>query len=275
MNKNSPIGIFDSGVGGLTVVKEILQELPHESLIYLGDTARVPYGTRGKEVITKFALEMANYLLKHNVKILVVACNTISATCLNEIQTLSSVPVLGVIDSAVDEALKATKIKHIGVIGTRATISSGVYEDKIKKIDSQIKVSSASCPLLVPLVEEGFTSCLATKLIVQDYLNKLPLKDIDPDSIGIDTLILGCTHYPLLQDIIQDVAGQKITLIDSAKPLAKNLRKILEEKNLLRENKKPNYEFYITDAPERAKEIAENFFGKKLPGEFKKIDLEC
>ena|SRR3989344_3894775 len=262
MNKNSPIGIFDSGVGGFTVIKEILKELPNESLIYLGDTARIPYGTRSKGLITKFSLEMVSFLLKHQIKFLVVACNTISATCLKEIQNFSHVPVLGVINPAAKYAVDITKTQHIGVIGTRATIASGIYEKEIMNLNPDTKVLSKSCPLFIHFAEEGFTDHPALKYVAEDYLKKFT------DS-KIDTLILGCTHYPLLRDTIQDVVGKEITLIDSAGPTAKELRKILAKKNLLSKNKEPEFRFYVTDAPERAKEIAEKFFGEKLPGELK------
>ncbi|MFH0937280.1 MAG: glutamate racemase [Candidatus Daviesbacteria bacterium] len=266
MDNNKPIGIFDSGVGGLTVLKEILKVLPNESLIYLGDTARVPYGTHGKEVITKFALEMTQFLLKHKVKFLVVSCNTISATCLHKIEAFSPVPVLGVIDSAVKQALQTTKTQHIGVIGTRATISSGVYEKKLKKINPKVKVVTQSCSLFVPLIEEDLISHQATQHIAEDYLSKF-------SSANIDTLILGCTHYPLLSDSIKKVVGKNVTLVDSAQPTANELKKILEEKGLLNQQGSPTYEFYITDAPERATKVAQKFFGKLLPGKLIKISL--
>src|SRR5689334_598138 len=192
---SSPIGIFDSGIEGLTVVKEILKQLPNENIIYLGDTARVPYGTRGKEVIKKFSLELTNFLLKRKVKFLVVACNTISATCLDEIKKISPVPVLGVINGAADDAVKNTKTNVIGVIGTPATISSKVYEKTIKDKNPKIKVISKACPLFVPLAEDGKISDKSTKLIAQNYLK-------DFKKTKIDTLILGCTHYPVLKKII-------------------------------------------------------------------------
>lgn len=174
--------------------------------------------------------------------------------------------MLGVVDPVVKKALEITKTQHIGVIGTRATINSGVYEKKIREMDSKIEVCSASCPLFVPLVEEGLTSIPAAKLIAQDYLNNLSLKDID-------TLILGCTHYPLLKDTIQEVVGEKVVLVDSAEPTAKELKRMLAEKNKFSNNPHPTYEFYLTDAPERAQKVAEHFFGKHLPGELRKISL--
>lgn len=250
---NSPIGIFDSGIGGLTVAKEIVKLLPNESFIYLGDTARVPYGPRSKEIITKFAKELANFLLKRRVKCLVVACNTISATCLDEIKAMSLVPVFGVVEPTIELAIKITKVNRIGIIGTMGTINSRVYEKKIHKINSKIKVYSVSCPLFVPIAEEGLDSHPATRLIAEEYLKGFKIKNID-------TLILGCTHYPLLKKIIGEVMGKRITLVDSAKPTAENLKKFLKDRNLLSGNEKPEYTFYVTDAPERVSKVAGRFF---------------
>lgn len=260
---NNPIGVFDSGIGGLTVVKEIIKELPNESIIYLGDTARVPYGTRGPEVIKKFALELANFLLKRKVKFLVIACNTISATCLVEIKSISPVPVLGVIKPAVNQALKLTKNGAVGVIGTKATISSKVYE---KELGKKIKVVACACPLFVPLAEEGLTTHVATKLIASKYLKMFT-------NFEIDTLILGCTHYPILKKIIQETVGPKVKLVDSAKPTAEELTKLLRDKNLLAENNNPKLEFFVTDAPERVYQVASRFFGQNLVDQIKKITL--
>lgn len=260
----SPIGVFDSGIGGLTVVKEILKELPKENLIYLGDTARVPYGTRGKEVITKFAMDLVNFLLKKKVKFLVVACNTISAVCLEEIKKVSLVPVLGVIQPAIEEII-SNGFNNIGVIGTTATISSKVYEKKIKSKNPKAKVFVKSCSLFVPLAEEGLIDHPATKLIAREYLGDLNGK--------IDTLILGCTHYPILAEVIQQTVGSKVILVDSAKPTAKKLRQILEEKKLLNNTKKVKHQFFVTDAPRRVYKIAATLLGSALNGKLRKINL--
>lgn len=262
---NNPIGIFDSGIGGLTVTKEIIKILPKESIIYLGDTARVPYGTRSKEVITKFALELANVLLKRKVKCLVVACNTISATCLSEIEKISPVPVIGVIDPTIEKAIKTTKNNKVGVIGTVGTINSDIYDKKIKKTNSKIKLKSFACPLFVPIAEEGLISHQATKLIAKDYLYHLKKEEID-------TLILGCTHYPVLAKVIQEVMGTKVTLVDSAKPTAEKLKKLLEDLNLV-STKSPKYEFLVTDAPKRVLKVGSRFFGKVLNGNLKQLTL--
>ncbi len=261
-----PIGVFDSGIGGLTVVKEIIKQLPNENIIYLGDTARVPYGTRGKDVIEQFALELAKYLIKKDVKFLVVSCNTISANCLEVIEKISPVPVLGVIDPAVEEALKITSNKRIGVIGTQATISSGVYEKELKNKDPKVKVYSQSGSLFVPLIEEGFSNSEAARQIARQYLSWF-------DGTNVDTLILGCTHFPLMNQIIQEVMGPDVTLIDSAKPTARVLKKILEEKHLEKAKSMPKYEILVTDAPDRVYEVSQRFFKNRLPVAPKKVVL--
>ncbi|MDD2823320.1 MAG: glutamate racemase [Candidatus Daviesbacteria bacterium] len=261
------IGVLDSGIGGLTVVKEIVKSLPNENIIYLGDTARVPYGTRGKDVITQFALEMVDFLLSKDVKFLVVACNTISAVCLDKIIAVSPVPVLGVIDPTVDHALKTSKSKRIGVIGTRATIGSGIYETEIKQKDNKAQVVVASCPLFVPIAEEGLGDHPGTRLIAKDYLSIF--KDQD-----VDTLILGCTHYPLLSNTIKEVLGENITLVDSAKPAAETLEVMLQEKGLLNNGSlSGKLEIHVTDAPQRVQIIAEQFLGDPLPGGLKEVVL--
>lgn len=264
---NRAIGVFDSGLGGLTVAREIVQKLPGESLIYLGDTARVPYGTRSSEVITKFALEMVNFLLKKKVKFLVVACNTISSTCLEVIQKASPVPVLGVIEPAVEEAVANSVTLGVGVIGTRATINSGLYEQRIKKLNSKATVLTQACPLFVPLAEEGFFGHPVTELVAREYLEKFT-------SSKVDTLILGCTHYPLLSTLISKVLGSKITLVDCAKPTSRRLKQLLRERKMQSASKKANYQFFVTDDPERVLRVAEQFWGKCLPGQLKKVTLD-
>ncbi|MBU1000499.1 glutamate racemase [Patescibacteria group bacterium] len=263
--KTSPIGIFDSGIGGLTVARQIVKLLPSESIIYLGDTARVPYGPRSKAVITKFAKELTNFLIKCNVKCLVVACNTISATCLDEIRKVSPVPVFGVVEPTIELAIKTTKTNKIGIIGTEGTIKSGTYVRKIHEINPKIEVDSAACPLFVPIAEEGLGAHKATELIAKDYLRDLKKSQID-------TLILACTHYPLLSQVIQETMGAKVTLIDSAKPTAEKLKESLEERKLL-SDKKAKYEFYVTDAPDRVFKVASRFFGKILNDNLKQVTL--
>ncbi len=263
---NKSIGIFDSGIGGLTVTKEIVNLLPDESIIYLGDTARVPYGSRGKETITKFALQLTRFLLEKDVKFLVVACNTISAICLDKIQEISPIPVLGVIKPAVKKIVETTKSGRVGVIGTRATIASKIYEKEILTLNPRINVTSIACPLFVPIAEEGLGHSDISRLTAQHYLSQL--KDID-------TLHLGCTHYPLLKNVIREVVGESVTIIDSARPTAEELKNILTKSNLLnKSNIQPTATFYVTDAPERAMSTAELFFGRNIRADIHKVDLK-
>ncbi len=265
---NGSIGIFDSGIGGLTVAREIVRQLPDEGIIYLGDTARVPYGTRSKEIITKFALELVEYLLKRNVKCLVVACNTISSVALSEIEKVSPVPVMGVVKPAAKKAVSVIKNNKIGVISTVDTIQSKAYEKEIKKIDPEIEVFSVACPLFVPLVEEGLQNHQAAKLLANDYLKSI----IEAD---VDTLVLGCTHYPLLIDVIAETVGSKVTLIDSAKPTTEELIRILQEKNLLSDGNNPTHEFLVTDAPDRVQKVANRFFGSAYKFSCQLVSISC
>lgn len=255
--ENQPIGILDSGVGGLTVAAEIIKVLPHENIIYLGDTARVPYGTRSKGVITRFALELVHFLVGQKVKCLVVACNTISATALATVKKASPVPVIDVISPT----LAAAKSQgRVGVIGTRSTINSGAY--------ASVSRLAVACPLFVPLAEEGMTKGIATEEIARGYL--LALK-----KAKIDTLILDCTHFPLLRRVIAKTMGSKVKLVDSGEPTAKYLKNFLQQNGLLANPPAggPKYQFFFTDAPERVAKVAKNFFGRKLPGKVTKIEL--
>jgi len=261
-----PIGVFDSGIGGLTVVREVVRELPGESLVFLGDTARVPYGTRGEAVIRQFARELTRYLLARDVKCLVAACNTISSTCLEAIEAMSPVPVIGVVRPAVREAVAVTRTGRIGVIGTRATVASGAYEREIGRLAPDVEVISRACPLFVPLAEEGLIHSEATRLIARDYLEGLA-------GSGIDVLVLGCTHYPLLRDVIQEAVGPDVRLVDSAKPTARELAARLRDAGLLDEAAVPEYDLLVTDAPRRTGEIARAFFGGDLPGVLRQAAL--
>lgn len=261
---NRPIGVFDSGIGGLTVVKEIIKTLPNESIIYLGDTARVPYGTRDDEIITKFALELADYLLKKNVKVLVVACNTISATCFEEIERISPVPVIGVIKPAAKWAASSTSKRTIGVIGTRATMRSGAYTRAIKDIKPGMEVLHKACPLFVPVVEEGLANHEIAEMVVREYLEN----EFDGE---VDTLILGCTHYPILKDTIRKVLNG-IKLIDSAKPTAQELKEILKNKELLN-YEGAEYQILLTDTPPHIQNVIDLFFEGKSPAKLNKVAL--
>lgn len=259
-HRERSIGIFDSGVGGLSVLKQFLKYLPFENYIYLGDTARVPYGNKSSETIKRYARECTNFLINKNVKLIVVACHTVSSVALEEVERISNVPVVGMIKPATKTALFTSRQKKIGVIGTRATINSGAYAKSISENSKEVKVEifSKPCPLFVPLVEEGFIHHPSTKLIAQEYLNEFT-------NYGIDTLILGCTHYPLLARTIKEILPE-VELIDAGEQAAIYSLRLLAEQKLLQEEKdlietSPNIDFYLTDLPINFKEIAKTFLG--------------
>lgn len=256
--QNQAIGIFDSGIGGLTVFKEIAQTLPFEDLIYLGDTARVPYGTKSADTVVRYASQNVNFLLQKNVKAIVVACNTASAFALDHLQKNHQFPILGVIEPGVKGALRASKTFRVGIIGTEGTIASGAYAKTIEKEKPGTFTSSQACPLFVPLVEEGWWDGDITETIAKKYLATLFAKNID-------SLILGCTHYPLLKETIGKIAGPQIELIDSAQETAREVRRQLQEKDLLRkENPHPKREFFVTDSPERFRKLGKLFLKQEL-----------
>ena len=254
-----PIGIFDSGVGGLTVVKEVMRSLPNEEIIYFGDTARVPYGSKSKETVIRFSIENILFLLRHNVKLIIIACNTSSSVALSVVERNFKVPVMGVIKPGAKEALRVTRNNIIGIIGTKATINSGSYEQEIHSIDAKTKVYSTACPLFVPLVEEGWLNTPVTKDIAAEYL--MPLK-----SKGADTIVLGCTHYPLLKPMIREVLGSGVTLVDSARQVAHRARDVLSEYNLLagKRKGKAGVWFYVSDEPDNFSRVGRRFLGFSL-----------
>jgi glutamate racemase len=225
MSDSRPIGVFDSGIGGLTVVKALRDLLPNENILYLGDTARVPYGPKSPETVQRYAVELAGILTRKNAKALVVACNTVSSVALPLLTQKFSMPVIGVIEPGARAALQATRNRHIGVIGTRATIRSGAYEKALRAADDNVRVSSRACPLLVPLIEEGLLDDEVTDRMILRYLEPM-LTD------GIDTLVLGCTHYPLLTNAIARALQSKIKLVDSAKNCARAVEEILDRQSL-------------------------------------------
>ena len=254
------IGVFDSGVGGLTVVKELIRQLPGEDIIYFGDTARVPYGIKSKETVIRFSIENILFLLKQDVKLICIACNTVSSLALPVIKHHFKVPIVGVITSGVREAVYATQNKRVGVIGTRGTIRSKAYEIQIKQLDPKIKVVSTACPLFVPFAEEGWVRGKVVTEVARVYLT--PLK-----KAGVDTVILGCTHYPLLKPVIKEVLGSSVNLIDSAKQVAIEVKKILSGDGLLNKSgKKGRPKFYVSDNPEWFEDLAQRFLGRKVPG---------
>ena len=253
------IGIFDSGVGGLTVAREVLDKLPKYNVVYFGDTGRTPYGNKSNETIKKYALEDAEFLLEKGAKVIVVACNTASAVAIKYLKEKIDVPIFEVITPAVKEAIFQTQHKKIGVIGTRATIESKIYKKLIEEKDSGIKVFSQACPLLVPLVEEGWLRDAETKRVVRRYLQPLKNKHID-------TLILGCTHYPALKEIIKHRTGRKVKIVDSAVEVVKDLKEFLDankeiEKGL---SKGGSHKFYVSDLAPQLPKVAQKLLGKVI-----------
>ncbi|RJQ54736.1 MAG: glutamate racemase [Nitrospiraceae bacterium] len=251
-----PIGVFDSGVGGLTVMREIMRQLPEENILYLGDTARVPYGTRSPETVVKYSVENTEFLMSRGIKLLVVACNTSSSVSLDILKDKFPVPVIGVVEPGARAAVANTRLKKVAVIGTETTIKSGSYEKAIKALDGSIKVSGVACPLFVPLIEEGWLEGEVVTLTAEKYLE--PLKHN-----GADTLVLGCTHYPMIKGVIERVA--KIPLIDSAIETAKEVRRALGAADMLRQDSTDGVkEFFVTDATEKFVRTGERFFGHRI-----------
>lgn len=254
---SSPIGIFDSGIGGLTVLKEIARLLPHEPVIYLGDTARVPYGIRSPETVTRYSFECSEFLMRQNIKLLVVACNTVSAISLSLIRRSVAVPVIGVIEPGARAAVAATRSGKIGIIGTETTIRSSAYVRAIHELAPGAEVVGLACPLFVPLVEEGWTDGDIARLVVRKYLADLIGK-------GVDTLVLGCTHYPLLKGIIQEVMSG-VSLIDSAVETARAVRQMLGGADSLAEaSPAVTAKFFVTDSPEKFVSVGERFLQRRI-----------
>jgi glutamate racemase len=258
MSSSLPIGLFDSGVGGLTVLKEMVRQLPQESTVYFGDTARVPYGSKSRDVIIRFSREISEFLMKEKIKMLVVACNTASAFALKDLRAAFSIPIIGVIAPGAHAAVDATKSKRIGVIGTEGTIESKAYADAIHYLDPKIEVLGQACPLIVPLVEEGWLDKPVAREIVKEYL--VPLLEQK-----IDTLVLGCTHYPLLKSLLADVAGPSVTLIDSAEETARRVGLELKRLELTAAaDHKAERRFFVSDAPERFNRTGQRFLGQSI-----------
>ncbi len=258
LNASQPIGIFDSGVGGLTVAKEIKRLLPNENLIYFGDTKHLPYGEKSKEAITGYATQITNFLLEKGCKAIVIACNSATANALNEVMELvdGRVPVIDVI-SPVAEKVAFEIHNNVGVIATKATVNSGLYRKSIRKHNRFIKVDELATPLLVPAIEEGFRNHPITHAIIYNYLSSNKLKNIE-------TLILGCTHYPLLMEEIKQFYGNRVRIIDSPSIVANQLRMILEQHHLLNDQKNPEYRFYVSDVTKNFEKISRKIFGKQI-----------
>lgn len=265
LSNNNPIGIFDSGFGGLTVMSAINKVLPSENLIYFGDTAHVPYGTKSQNAILKFSKEITSFLIKNRVKLIVVACNTASALALPVLEKTLKVPIMGVIAPGAKAAIDASKNFRIGIIGTEGTIGSKSYSKAINKL-AKAKIYQQACPLLVPLVEEGWIDEEITDRTVKKYIKPLLAKKID-------TLVLGCTHYPLLRKTLERNLDKNIILVDSATSTALEVKRILDKKSLLAsKNGKKYLKFYVSDNPEKFKKIGRRFFSKNITT-IKKIDL--
>ncbi len=264
INSGRPIGVFDSGIGGLTVVREIFRELPHESVLFFGDTARLPYGPKSRETVRLFAQQNTRFLLNRGVRCVVVACNTASSAAIPLLQQESPVPVIGVIEPGARAAVGATRNGTIGVIGTRGTVASRAYEEAIAKIDKELKVISTPCPLLVPLAEEGWVNCEITRDVIRQYVEPLIAQ-------SVDTIILGCTHFPVLKKAIGEVVGSDVTLIDNAVATARALRGTLAPGDSA--GSRPTHHFVVSDLPHRFREEAELFLGGSI-GDVERISPE-
>ena len=265
---NRSIGVFDSGLGGLTAVKEIMKLFPNESIVYFGDTSRVPYGTRSKETILKYTRSDIRFLLSCGVKMIVIACGTASSAALPHIKEDFNVPIYGVVDAGVYAAERETKNKKIGIIGTPATIKSGAYTRYIKKYDPAIDTFERACPLFVPLVENGHFDTKVTELIVDEYLR-------DIRAAGVDTLILGCTHYPMLAKAISRYMGDGVKLISPGQEVARFLKKKINEDN--RHSDIPDedrYSFFVSDSVESFEQLGGKFLEQEINGHVKRIDIE-
>lgn len=255
LNRNNPIGVFDSGLGGLTVVKALMRQLPREDIVYFGDTARVPYGTKSPEAIVRFSKENVGFLLKHKVKMVVVACNSSTSHALPALKKAFNLPILGVIDPGAKKAVHVTRNQKIGVIATPATINSGAYVRAVQSFSRRAKTFVQACPLFVPLVEEGWFDKPVTRSVAEGYLQKMR-------SSRVDTLILGCTHYPLLKKVLGQVMGPKVMLIDSAQEVAYDVENLLDEINLARRRpRRGTCQFFVSDQPSHFKKLARQFLG--------------
>lgn len=251
------IGMFDSGFGGLTVMRQVAKDLPNEHIIYFGDTARLPYGDKSRETILRYALENTIFLMDHKIKLLVVACNTVSVYSLEKLQQVFNLPIIGVIDPGVEKIVSVTRNKKVAVLGTRGTINSGVYQQKIAHKLPGAEIFAVPCPLFVPLVEEKMIDHPIAHLVVKEYLT--PLKDKH-----VDTVMLACTHYPLLKDVIQHELGPDVTIVDSASTCAEKVRQVLDELNLRSNEYNPIRKYFVSDDPEKFRRLGTQFLGMPI-----------
>lgn len=255
--KACPIGMFDSGLGGLTVMQQIIKTLPHESIVYFGDTARVPYGGKGKETIIRYSIENTIFLLEKQIKLLVIPCNTASSTALPKMQQIFNIPIIGVIEPGAEKAVSVTRNGHIAILGTKGTIQSGAYQKEIKRRLPEAVLYPIECPLFVPLVEENFLEHPATRLIIREYLKALKGKKID-------TLLLGCTHYPIMQKLIQEEVGHDIMLVDSATTCADQVALLLKQNSLEAPLGSAEYHYFVSDDPGKFQISAQQIFGHPI-----------
>lgn len=264
---NRPIGVFDSGIGGLTVLKEIMEQLPGEDIIYFGDTARIPYGTRSRETVIKYSFQCIKFLLSQNIKAIVVACNTASAIALDEALKAFDVPIIGVIEPGAKAAVLNSRNNKIGIIGTSGTINSEAYQTRIRSLNRSSEVIGIACPLFVPIVEEGWADTDVARITAEKYL-------IELKEHSIDTMVLGCTHYPILRYTLNKVMGEEVILVNPAFETAKVVKNILKDNSLLTDKiEKPNYSFYVSDDPEKFRRIGGNILGKEI-ATIDKVDIE-
>jgi glutamate racemase len=253
-----PIGVFDSGIGGLTVVRALTRRLPHENIVYFGDTARVPYGPKSAQVVRDYAAQDVDFLTGQGVKMVVIACNTVSAVALDVVQKRAGVPVVGVIQPGAATAVAASARKRIGIIGTEATVGSGAYAHALRQLDPSVVAFARPCPLFVPLAEEGWVDHAATRLIAREYLFPLTQEKID-------ALILGCTHYPVLRTAIQQAVGEGVMLIDSGEATARVVEDVLKAERLQNTSPDlPNLQFHVSDIPAKFSEVGERFLGRTM-----------
>lgn len=265
---NKYIGIFDSGLGGLTNVKELHKLMPNENIIYFGDTGRVPYGTRSNEIILKYTRQDLRFLLSFPLKAVIVACGTVSSVALDTVKDEVPVDIIGVVEPTVTAAIETTKNNKIGIIGTEGTIKSGSYKNKILKINNNIEIYEKACPLFVPLAENGYLKSEATKIIAGDYLKEIK-------EAGVDTLILGCTHYPLLNEVISEVMGENVTLISPGVETAKYAHKLFDEKGIMnKDSRQGAIQYYVSDDVDKFSYLASMFLNDTVEKNVKKIDIE-
>lgn len=264
---NRPIGVFDSGLGGLTVLKEIMELIPTESVVYFGDNGRAPYGTKSKETVLKYTFQDIRFLLNQDIKMIVIACNTASACSLQTVKNSFDIPVIEVVEPGALTAVRETRNKKVGVIGTSATVSSGVYERAIHRLDGSIQIYPKACPLFVPLAEAGWWENDIAYRIAEEYL--IPLKNE-----GIDTLVMGCTHYPLLQETIRSVMGPEVSLVSSAREVAKVVKDVITENNMSRDKEiKPVYRYYTSDSVELFESLGNSILDTRIQAA-EKVDIE-